>query len=114
MDGLAIALAAKAIELWPEPIEVWRPEADVPDDARALLGRWWSEGNEFVFWWERGTLHGRVAAAPPGRGETEFARDGEGWLAVKGRERGERIRVEGDRFIWAGYAFTRDQEPFKA
>ena len=25
--------------------------------SRAILGRWWSEGNEFVVWWQDGTLH---------------------------------------------------------
>jgi CubicO group peptidase (beta-lactamase class C family) len=114
MDLFAISLAAKAIELWPEPIEPWRPEESVADDARALLGRWWSEGNEFMFWWEAGKLRARFVAAPPGRGETTFERDGDGFLAVAGRERGERLRVDGDRMIWAGYAFTRAQEPFKA
>ena len=106
----AIRLAAKTGELWPEPVEPWTPEAD-PGEVRALLGRWWSEGNEFLFWWEGGTLHARVAAAPPGRGETTFARDGDGWIAVRGRERGERLRIDGDRLIWTGYTFTRAQQP---
>ena len=65
-----------------------------PDDVRALLGRWWSEGNEFVFWWERGALQAKVVGTPPGRGETTFERDGDGWRAAVGRERGERLRVE--------------------
>jgi hypothetical protein len=111
MDMTAIRLAAKTAELWPEPIEPWVPEED-PGDARALLGRWWSEGNEFLFWWEDGTLHARVVAAPAGRGETTFARDGDGWVAAAGRERGERLRVDGERLIWAGYEFTRAQQPF--
>jgi CubicO group peptidase (beta-lactamase class C family) len=111
MDLTAIRLAAKTSELWPEPIEPWVPEED-PGEARALLGRWWSEGNEFLFWWEKGTLHARVVAAPAGRGETTFARDGDGWIASEGRERGERLRVDGERLIWAGYEFTRDQQPF--
>jgi hypothetical protein len=33
---------------------------------------------------------------------------------VKGRERGERVRIDGGQLVWAGYAFTRDQQPFKA
>jgi CubicO group peptidase (beta-lactamase class C family) len=111
MDMTAIRLAAKTAELWPEPIEPWVPEED-PGDARALLGRWWSEGNEFLFWWEGGTLHARVVAAPAGRGETTFAREGDGWVAAAGRERGERLRVDGERLIWAGYEFTRAQQPF--
>ncbi|HUK98949.1 MAG TPA: serine hydrolase domain-containing protein [Gaiellaceae bacterium] len=111
MDTTAIQLAAKTAELWPEPIEEWRPEVD-PGAARALLGHWWSEGSEFVFWWEGGTLKARVVGAPPGRGETTFERDGAGWRAAAGRERGERLRVDGDRLIWAGYEFTRAQQPF--
>jgi CubicO group peptidase (beta-lactamase class C family) len=112
MDLFAISLVEKALELWPEPIEPWRPEAAPPDDVRPLLGRWWSEGNEFIFWWERGALQAKVAGTPPGRGETTFERDGSGWRASAGRERGERLRVDGDRLVWAGYPFTRVQEPF--
>jgi CubicO group peptidase (beta-lactamase class C family) len=114
MDAFCIRLATKAMELWPEPIEPWRPEEPPPDDVRPLLGRWWSEGNEFVFWWERGALQAKFVGSPPGRGETTFERDGDGWRAAKGRERGERLRVDGDRLVWAGYPFTRAQEPFKA
>ena len=33
-------------------------------------------------------------------------------MASAGRERGERLRVEGEGMIWAGYPFTRAQEPF--
>jgi CubicO group peptidase (beta-lactamase class C family) len=113
LDPFCIKLAATAMEVWPEPIAPWRPEAEPPDDVRALLGRWWSEGNEFVFWWEDGTLQAKVAGTPPGRAETTFERDGDGWVAAKGRERGERLRVDGESLVWAGYPFTRAQEPFK-
>jgi CubicO group peptidase (beta-lactamase class C family) len=111
MDMTAIRLATKTAELWPEPIDEWRPEGD-PGAARSLLGRWWSEGNEFVFWWQDGALRARIEGAPAGRGETTFERDGDRWVAAAGRERGERLRVDGDRLIWAGYSFTRMQEPF--
>jgi hypothetical protein len=114
MDLFAISLAEKALELWPEPIDLWRPEDEPPPDVRALLGRWWSEGNEFVFWWERGALQAKVVGTPPGRAETTFERDGDGWRAAAGRERGERLRVDGAQLVWAGYPFTRAQEPFKA
>ncbi len=112
LDLFAVRLAAKARELWPEEIEPWRPEPEPPADVRPLLGRWWSEGNEFVLWWEGEALHAKVAGTPPGKGETTFARDGDGWRASAGRERGERLRVDGERLIWSGYAFTRNQEPF--
>jgi hypothetical protein len=114
MEMFAVRLAAKGAEIWPAPIEPWRPEDEPPADVVPLLGRWWSEGSEFVFWWERGTLQAKVVESPRGRGETTFERDGDGWRAAKGRERGERLRAEGDRLIWAGYAFTREQEPFTA
>ena len=114
MDLFAIRLAAKALELWPEPIEPWRPEAEPPADVRALLGIWWSEGNQFVFTWEGGSLRAKFVGTPPGRGETTFEREGTGWLAAAGRERGERLRVDGERLVWAGYEFTRAQQPFKA
>src|SRR4051812_1857031 len=114
MDLLAVTLAAKARELWPEPIEPWRPEETPPPSIRALLGRWWSEGSEFVFWWEGGALKAKVVGTPPGRGETTFEQDGDGWRASAGRERGERLRVDGEQLVWAGYSFTRAQEPFKA
>lgn len=114
MESFAIELAAKAAELWPPAIEPWRPEAEPPADVRALLGRWWSEGNEFVFTWRDGALQAKVAGSLPGKKETTFERDGDGWRAARGRERGERLRVDGDRLVWAGYAFTRAQEPFKA
>jgi CubicO group peptidase (beta-lactamase class C family) len=114
MDVFAISLATKAKELWPEPVEAWRPEEEPPAEVRAILGRWWSEGNEFVFWWEGGALQAKVAGSPPGRGETTFERDGVAWRAAAGRERGERLRIDGGQLIWSGYAFTRAQEPFKA
>jgi CubicO group peptidase (beta-lactamase class C family) len=114
MEMFAVRLAAKGAEIWPAAIEPWRPEAEPPDDVRPLLGRWWSEGNEFVFWWEEGTLQAKVVNSPRGRGETTFERDGDGWRAAQGRERGERLRAENGRLVWAGYAFTRAQQPFKA
>ena len=114
MDLFAIELAQKAHELWPEPIEVWRPEEEPPDDVKAILGVWWSEGNEFVFFWEKGTLNSKLRGTLPGRGETRFERDGDGWVAAAGRERGERLRIDGAQVVWAGYPFTRDQQPFKA
>ena len=54
MDEFAIKLAAKAMELWPEPIETWRPEEEPPRGRpqaprRVVLGR-----TQFVFTWETG------------------------------------------------------------
>jgi CubicO group peptidase (beta-lactamase class C family) len=114
MDGFAIQLVQKAMELWPEPIEPWRPEEEPPSDVRTLLGVWWSEGTQFVFTWEQGSVRAKVSGSAPGRGETTFERDGDGFVAAAGRERGERLRVDGEQLVWAGYAFTRAQRPFAA
>jgi CubicO group peptidase (beta-lactamase class C family) len=114
MEAFAIELAQKGLELWPEPVETWRPEEERPADARALLGLWWSEGTQFVFTWEQGSLRAKVTGTAPGRAETTFERDGDGWIAAAGRERGERLRVDGKQLVWAGYKFTRAQQPFAA
>jgi CubicO group peptidase (beta-lactamase class C family) len=115
MDMLAIELAVKAREHWPDDIEVWRPEQEPPPTAvAAILGQWFSEGTDFLFWWQGGKLHAKVASAPPGRGETTFEPEGDGWRAVEGRERGELLSVRGDEMVWAGYPFTRGQQPFTA
>jgi hypothetical protein len=114
METFAVDLAARARDLWPPAVEHWQPEPEPPADVRALLGRWWSEGNEFIFTWRDGALQAKVAGSLPGKKETTFVREGDGWRAARGRERGERLRVDGDRLVWAGYAFTRAQEPFTA
>ena len=114
LDPFCVKLAAKSLEVSPPAIDAWRPEEEPPAEVRALLGRWWSEGNEFVLTWQGGKLRAKVVGTPPGRGETVFARTADGWIASEGRERGEKLRVDGDRFIWGGYAFTRAQLPFSA
>jgi CubicO group peptidase (beta-lactamase class C family) len=113
MDLTAVRLAAKTIELEPPEIAPWRPEDDPPADVRALLGRWWSEGNEYTLWWEGGAMRAQSASAPATRPPAIFEREGEGWRAVSGLECGEVLRVVGDELTWAGYRFTRDQRPFQ-
>ena len=111
MKELALELALTTLEQWPAEIEPWRPEAEPPAAVCAILGRWWSEGNEHVFSWEGGSLHARLVGAPEHVEPSVFEADGEGFRVVKGRERGERLRVDGDRLVWGGYLFTRSQQP---
>ena len=111
---LALELATLTLDEWPAGTEPWRPEPEPPERVSAILGRWWSEGNEFVFTWESGRLHARGAGAPGSQPPSVFEEDGAGFRAVSGREQGERLRVEGDRLVWAGYLFTRTQQPFPA
>ena len=108
---IALELAAATLELWPPDVDPWRPESPPPPEVEAILGHWWSEGIQFVFSWQDGKLTASVPAAPPHVRPAVFEPEpGGGYRTVSGRERGERLRVDGDRMIWAGYPFTRTQE----
>jgi hypothetical protein len=114
-----LALAEAALEELPADVEPWAPEEAPPAEVEQLLGRWWSEGREFVFSWRRGKLEARIAAAPPERRPTVFEPAGEDrFRAVSGDERGELLRlVRGDdgtvtRLYWATYPFSRAPEGF--
>jgi CubicO group peptidase (beta-lactamase class C family) len=111
---LALALGEKMLELAPpEPAE-WRPDAGAPPEVAELLGRWWSEGSEFLFEWRDGRLQARALAVPDYRQLSVFAADGaDRYRVVSGRERGELLRVVRDesgvvdKLYWATYPFTR-------
>ena len=109
---IAVELAEATLELWPPDIELWRPESAPPREIVPILGRWWSEGMEFVFSWREGKLQATIPGAPPRVRPTVFESIGDGvYRAVSGREQGERLRVEADdRLVWSGYLFTRSQE----
>jgi hypothetical protein len=108
---IALELASATLELWPPDIEPWHPEEPPPPEVGAILGHWWSEGYEFDFAWKDGKLTARLPGAPPRVKPSVFEPLPEGGYRVRsGRERGERLRVDGDRLIWAGYVFTRTQE----
>jgi len=113
-------LEAALEELAPAP-EPWLPEEAPPGEIVPLLGRWWSEGSEFVFSWRGGRLEARVATAPAERAPSAFEPDGEDrFRTVSGDERGELLRVvRGDggevvKLYWATYPFTRAPEIFGA
>ena len=108
---IVLELASATLELWPPDIEPWLPESAPPPEVAAILGHWWSEGYEFDFAWRDGKLTARLPGAPPRIKPSVFEAlpDG-GYRVVSGRERGERLRVEDDHLIWAGYIFTRGQQ----
>jgi CubicO group peptidase (beta-lactamase class C family) len=115
-------LLAAAVEEDPADIEVWSPGEAAPEAYRSVLGRWWSEGFEFIFSWHDGALQARGMVQPPGRAPSIFEPAGDGTddlRTVSGREAGERLRLERDpatgqvtRMHWATYRFTRVQETF--
>jgi len=124
-DAFAIELADHVVEHDPVEPEPWQPGTTVPEELRPLLGRWFSEGQPFLFWVEHGELRARIdkpaaAKLTPSRFvqvQDDVYRD------VSGRERGELLRVtrapDGRvaKMNWATYLFTREPiafgEPFR-
>jgi CubicO group peptidase (beta-lactamase class C family) len=119
-DAFAIDLADHVVEhdaVEPEP---WRPGTEIPSEFRGVLGRWFSEGQPFVFWVEQGELKARIdkptaAKLTPSR-FVKVADDV--YRDVAGRERGELLRItrgpDGSvtKLNWATYLFTREPLAF--
>jgi len=116
--ALAHDLLRKAVELDPADIPVWRPGSPAPQRYRSALGRWWSEGQEFVFSWRDDRLQASVVGGPAGAPPAVFAETDETDVlrSVSGREIGERLRLVRDtngqvaQMSWATYPVTRRQQ----
>jgi hypothetical protein len=103
----------------PPDVVPWTPGTPPPEEYASVLGRWWSEGFEYLFRWRDGHLEARAAQAPAHRPPAVFAAEsGDVLRTVSGREAGELLRLSRDgsgrvvRMHWATYRFTRDQETF--
>lgn len=116
--GLATALGSYAVEHEPVLPSPWRPGTEVPEELRPLLGRWFSEGQPFVFSVREGRLEARVdlpSVTEPSRFELVSP---DVYRTVAGRERGELLRIRRDAdgrvtaFNWATYLFTREPYAF--
>jgi CubicO group peptidase (beta-lactamase class C family) len=117
--ALGLDLTEKAVQALPPVAEPWRPAAAPPAEVAELLGRWWSEGAEFVFAFRDGRLEARSTRVPGERGLAVFEREApDRYRVARGRERGELLRVVRDgagevvKLYWATYAFTRDPRVF--
>jgi CubicO group peptidase (beta-lactamase class C family) len=118
-DGVAAGMLDDARRELPAEVERWTPGDPVPPELAGVPGRWWSEGEEFVFSYRKGHLEARHSASPPDRPPAVFAADGEDRYRVEsGRERGELLVVVRDdegrvsELRWAGYPVTRTPETF--
>jgi CubicO group peptidase (beta-lactamase class C family) len=114
-------LLAAAVEHDPADVAPWRPGPPPPEHLRPVLGRWWGEGFEYVFFWREGSLRARGADDPPDKPPAVFEAVAEPDLfrTVSGREAGELLRLTRDpatgavsRMHWATYRFTREQQTF--
>jgi hypothetical protein len=115
-----LRLAETVLDELPDEREAWRPGGRPPEEVEELLGRWWSEGSEFVFSWREGRLEAQTAepsVLPPAVFEPEGP---DRWRTVSGRERGELLRAVRDddgtlvKLYWATYPFTRAPASFAA
>jgi len=118
-QAIASKLALTAIEQFPLPPEPWAPGAPAPSELAGLLGRWWTEGDEFVFRFHDGKLEARWAQAPDWADWSVFEPLGDDrFRTVQGRENGELLRIVRDadgtptRMYWATYPMTRSPETF--
>lgn len=106
----------------PADVIAWVPGDPAPAEYASVLGRWWSEGFEYVFSWHEGALQARRADDPPARPPAIFAPIGgepDTLRTTAGREVGERLRLHRQadtgavtKMNWATYRFTRTQETF--
>jgi CubicO group peptidase (beta-lactamase class C family) len=120
--ALPSALLTAAVAEDPADIEAWRPGEPAPPEYRSVLGRWWGEGYEYVFFWRDGRLRARAEDDPSGRPPAVFVPVPERPDVLRtesGREAGELLRLTRDgggvvvRMHWATYRFTRVQETFE-
>ena len=119
MDELTRKLAVTAAGAYPPELERWQPAAGVPEELEPLLGRWWSEGSEFVIAYRRGRLELRASDAPQAAPPSVFAADGaDRFRGVSGPEEGELLEiVRGangtvEKLYWATYPMTRAPQAF--
>jgi CubicO group peptidase (beta-lactamase class C family) len=116
---LALELAERAIELHPREPDEWRAHDEPPEEIAALLGVWWSEGDQAVFSWREGHLEAQLVGASARVKPSVFEQEGPGrYRVASGRERGERLEVVRDesgavvKLYWATYPFTRSPQLF--
>ncbi len=117
IDEFAFRLVETALDALPLEPEAWRPEEPAPPELAGLLGRWWTEGSEFVLRYRGGRLEARMVDLPAWRPPSVFEPDGDDrFRVVSGRERGESLRVVRDengepiKLYWATYPCTRRPE----
>ena len=118
---LAAGMLEHALSELPKETKPWEPGAPPPPELATALGRWWSEGEEFVFMWRGGALEARAAGAPAGKAAGRVRARGSRPLPRRVRPRaGELLLLvrgeDGDvaELRWAGYRCTREPSTFSS
>ena len=117
---LAVALTLDVVDGDPALPTAWRVGPPVASEDEELLGRWWSEGSEFVFAVEDGKLIARRTDLPQSKPPAVFEKvTADLYRTVSGREHGELLRIVRDeqsgavsKMYWATYPFTRRPTTF--
>jgi hypothetical protein len=119
IDELTRKLSVIAAEAYPPEPDAWQPDGAVAAELEPLLGRWWSEGSEFVIRVRGGRLELRAAEAPSAAPPSVFAPAGtDRFRGVSGPEEGELLEVvrrdDGtiEKLYWATYPMTRTPQAF--
>ena len=115
--GLAAQLVTAVLDAEPSMAQAWTPSQPQPD-LDAILGSWWTEGEEIVFEVRENVLWSTVPGGPA-MTDTRFVRvDRNRFRAVVGRERGELLEITrgpggvAERMHFATYALTRTPTAF--
>jgi hypothetical protein len=117
---IALDLLEAALEHMPRVPVPWRPAAPPPPELEALLGRWWTEGEELVVTWDAPRLRVDLIGGPAGTTSWLESAGEDRWRVVEGRERGELVRVVRDelgvpvKLYFATYPVTRAPLAFGA
>jgi CubicO group peptidase (beta-lactamase class C family) len=116
---LGLDLLEATAELLPAEVPPWSPSEGPPRDVAALLGRWWTEGDELVVSWREGRLRAELVGAAAWNRHATFEPEGDDrWRCVEGRERGELLRAVRDengavvKLYFATYPCTREPSTF--
>jgi len=118
---VSFQLLRKLREHLPLERPAWRPSTAPPEEIAGVLGRWWTEGLEFVLRWHDRRLEARSVDAAEWQPWARFEPLGDDrFRTVFGRERGELLRIvraeDGTptKLYWATYPMTRDPDGFGA
>lgn len=117
--GLAVELATYVLDNEPAEPAPWTPGTEINAEFEGILGRWYSEGQPFIFSVKQGRLLAKGDAAPAHKPPSVFVKVGDDlYRTESGRETGELLRITRDengkvvKMNWATYLVTREPLAF--